>query len=96
MSSGPGLKYMRCGACGAWTARDRAGVYRHRAGDGSRCNRLLAGKIRTIGATGRIPARPLPAREYSACLFCGLVVETYPGGLCPACMGKRKVEEESA
>ena len=90
MSAGSSPKYVRCGVCGAWTTRDRTGVYRHRRGDGERCNRLLAGKVRSICDTGRIPARPLPAREYSTCLFCRETVETDPGGLCPACLGKQQ------
>lgn len=89
----PNPRYIRCGVCGAWMTRNAVGVYRHRRGDGARCNQLLADKARTIAEQGRVPALPLPARLYRECLFCGLEVETDPGGLCPACLGKREAAE---
>lgn len=93
MSTNP--RYERCGVCGGWLTRCTNGVYRHRRGDGSRCNALLAGKVRSIRDHGVIPALPLPASGSQLCLFCREVAEVDPGGLCPACLGKRQVELES-
>lgn len=93
--TGNAPKYRLCGCCGSWLKRDWSGVYRHRRGDGTRCRAQLAGKVRSIANHGCIPMVPPPASEYHACLFCGLEAETDPGGLCPACLGKRQVEKES-
>jgi hypothetical protein len=74
---------------------DRSGVYRHRRGRAKLCGQILAGKVRSIADHGRLPGIPPPEVHREPCLYCGEMVETDPGGLCPACLGKKKVEEES-